>query len=300
MVHVGLDVVQRADVGRREHVRRSGRCASTRPSRSRTSRRHSAAARFRSCVDSDHRDVPRSRLSARQQRCTSSWWPRSSDAVGSSSSSRSDSCASALAMTTRCFSPPLSVCEQPRPRTRTCPVASSACCAIARSSGPSSANAPRCGKASHQHDVEHGEVERRVRFLRHDGDAARQLAPRPVGQRPAVEGDRPGGGVSDAAQQLEQRRLAGAVRAEEADELAAIDRERHAVDAPSARRRVYANDTSTACSTARLSRGCGAVRRYPCRRSRKWPPEASRRAWWWRSFRRLSRREQRRPRRQVS
>ena len=41
--------------------------------------------------------------------------------------------------------------------------------------------------AAHQHDVEHGEVERAVRFLRHDGDAARELAARQPLDRVTVD-----------------------------------------------------------------------------------------------------------------
>jgi len=66
------------------------------------------------------------------------------DAVGSSSSSSSGLCASAPAMTTRCFSPPLSVANR-RASSAPVPVAASASRAIARSAPPSSSNAPRCG-----------------------------------------------------------------------------------------------------------------------------------------------------------
>ena len=79
------------------------------------------------------------------------------------------------------------------------------------------------GKPSHQHDVEDGEIERRVRFLRNERDAPRDLAVRPVGERTTVERHRAAGRTVHAAEQLEQRRLAGSVRPENADQLAALD-----------------------------------------------------------------------------
>ena len=103
-------------------------------------------------------------------------------------------------MTTRCFSPPLSV------RTR-----------APRSSGAGGGQRlPRDGEivraleleraemriASHQHDVEHGEVEGGVRFLRHDGDPPRQLAARQSVDAPPVEHHRADRGVSAPRQQL--------------------------------------------------------------------------------------------------
>ncbi len=54
------------------------------------------------------------------------------------------SCASALAMTTRCFSPPESVLKRRDCRCRV-PVARNASRAMSISSGPSISNAPRCG-----------------------------------------------------------------------------------------------------------------------------------------------------------
>ena len=54
------------------------------------------------------------------------------------------SCASADAMTTRCFSPPLSV-RNGRSANAAVPVAWSAAIAAARSAGPSTSNVPRCG-----------------------------------------------------------------------------------------------------------------------------------------------------------
>ena len=84
-------------------------------------------------------------------------------------------------------------------------------------------------KAAHQDDVEDGEVEGRVGFLRHDGDSPRDVAARPLGHRPAVERHRAGLRTQRAAEDLQQRGLAGAVGAENADQIAAVDGERHAI-----------------------------------------------------------------------
>src|SRR5215467_13837544 len=117
-------------------------CARTRPARSRISSVHSVAARFRSWVETTI-VVPRSRFNCFRSVAISNWKPTSSAVVGSSSRRMSDACASALAMTTRCFSPPLRVANR-RDSSPAVPVAASACRAIAKSSGPSSAKAPRC------------------------------------------------------------------------------------------------------------------------------------------------------------
>ena len=68
----------------------------------------------------------------------------------------------------------------------------------------------------------HGEVERRMRFLRHDGDLLRD------GSRATAAGasrsprrDRAKLRLEHAGQQLQQRRLAAAVRAEQAGQRAA-------------------------------------------------------------------------------
>ena len=163
-----------------------GPCASTRPSRSSTSRRHSAAAKFRSCVESTI-VTPSVAVQALEQRAAlrAGGRRRATPSARRAAAARG-LCASALAMTTRCFSPPLSV-PNDRPSNAAVPVASSARRAMARSSGPSSANGAEVRVAAHQHDVEHAEVERRVRLLRHEGDPPRGsgATSRPAGGRRA-------------------------------------------------------------------------------------------------------------------
>ena len=61
--------------------------------------------------------------------------------------------------------------------------------------------------------------------LRHVGDAARDLGARHAGERPAIDPHRAALRRQQAEQGLEQRGLAGAVGAEQADDLAAADRE---------------------------------------------------------------------------
>ena len=127
----------------------------------------------------------------------------------------SDACASAPAMTTRCFSPPLSVANG-RASSAAVPVAASASRAIARSAGAFELERPEVRIAAHQHHVDDAEIERRLRFLRNDRHAPRQLA-RAVS--PAI--GRPSSStwphlrLQHARQQLQQRRLARSVRAEQ-------------------------------------------------------------------------------------
>ena len=58
--------------------------------------------------------------------------------------------------------------------------------------------------------------------MRASGPAARHVR--------AVDQDAAGGRLQAAGEQVEQRRLAGAVRADQAEQLAAPKRDRHAVD----------------------------------------------------------------------
>ena len=73
-------------------------------------------------------------------------------------------------------------------------------------------------QAQRQLDVSlHGEPREEGRFLEHQGDPA-----------PGV--DSPGGGLVEAGDEVEERALAAARRADEADELAGADLEGHAVE----------------------------------------------------------------------
>ena len=67
-------------------------------------------------------------------------------------------------------------------------------------------------------------------FLRHDGDLLRDLAARQLIDRAIAEPHAAGCGPARAAQQAQQRRLAGTVRSEDAGERAVGEAERDAVD----------------------------------------------------------------------
>ena len=105
-----------------------------------------------------------------------------------------------------------------------CRSPSSASRAIARSLGPSSWNAPRCGWRPISTISSTRVVEGRMRFLRHDGDVPRErrAAAASASARPS-SATVPLVGLQHAGQQLEQRRLAAAVRAEQAGQRAACD-----------------------------------------------------------------------------
>lgn len=81
-----------------------GPAARTRPSASRVTVSAYAPARVRSCSTATTASPARAR--SRAMRMTSSWWPRSRAAVGSSSNSTAARCASARASVTRACSPP--------------------------------------------------------------------------------------------------------------------------------------------------------------------------------------------------
>ena len=69
---------------------------------------------------------------------------------------------------------------------------------------------------AHQHHLHHAELEGGMRFLRHDCDVARQFAPRHRSQRPVAEHHAAALRPQHAAEQLQQRRLAAAVRSKKA------------------------------------------------------------------------------------
>ena len=138
--------------------------------------------------------------------------------VGSSSSRMSDACARAPAMITRCFSPPLSVAND-RDSSAAVPVARNASRAISRSRRSLELERSKMRIAAHQHHVDHAEVERRLRFLRHDAPRA---APAPAAAcratGSAVEQHAARVGAQHAGDDSHQRRLARSIRAEQADD----------------------------------------------------------------------------------
>ena len=74
-------------------------------------------------------------------------------------------------------------------------------------------------------------------LLRHEDDAPPQLVERRLAQVDAAERDAALAGVVGAHEQLRERRLAGAGRADERQVLARLDRERDVGDGGCARRR---------------------------------------------------------------
>ena len=140
----------------------------------------------------------------------------------------SDACASALAMTTRCFSPPLSVANARASRDAV-PVAVKrlACDHLIRRAFELERAEVRV--PSHQHHVDHAEVERRVRFLRHDGDAPGQLAPCQLLDRLAADPHAAGERRQNAGHDAKQRRFPRSVRTEKADDGSAFHLEGHAI-----------------------------------------------------------------------
>jgi hypothetical protein len=82
--------------------------------------------------------------------------------------------------------------------------------------------------APHQRDLEHREVEGDVGFLRDDGHAPRELRAWDPPQVRAVHAYDARGGLQRPGEQLEERRLAGAIRPEDGREPARRDVERDA------------------------------------------------------------------------
>ena len=186
-----------------------------------------AAAKFRSWVETTIA-WPRAACSSRSSAAISSWYARSSAAVGSSSSSsgarrrrlgardlrerRGDDDALLLAAAERGELPILEVSRAGRGER------------LARDRDVVRAldlERAEMRVAPHQHDFEHGVVERRGAF-----PAARPPcgAPRRAAAMspdvPPVERHAPARRPERSGQHLQQRRLAGAIRAEDADEAA--------------------------------------------------------------------------------
>ncbi len=89
--------------------------------------------------------------------------------------------------------------------------------------------------AAEQGDLERGEGQLVRGLLRHHGDAAGALARRERGELVAQQAHRAARGAQRSREQPHQGRLAGAVRTEQADDLAAPDREADAGDPAAAR-----------------------------------------------------------------
>ena len=78
---------------------------------------------------------------------------------------------------------------------------------------------------------QHGLAVQRARMLEHDAGAhARDLVRRPAGDLDAVDAHRAGIGALDAHDQLHHGRFAGAVRADQAQNFAGLNAERHVLD----------------------------------------------------------------------
>ena len=132
-------------------------------------------------------------------------------AAGPPSPVAEEICASAAAMITRCFSPPLRVsncailkregsCRRHR---------------LARDreiAGPFDLEGAKVRVSAHHHHFERGVVEREVSFLRHDRHTHRQRAFRDVSELHAVEHHAcPRDGLDDASQRAKQGCLSRAI-----------------------------------------------------------------------------------------
>ena len=175
----------------------------------------------------------------------------------------SDACASALAITTRCFSPPLKVANA---RVSSA-VRARGTQRVARDllvGGALELERAEVRVAAHQHHVEHAEVEGRVRVLGHDRDPAGEISPRQLLDRPSVEPHASGERFQDARDDAQQRRLAGAVRTEQADDRAPLDLERHAVSmsctcAPCPRGRTSTCGRASTCGWRHVGSGFSRI-----------------------------------------
>jgi len=92
--------------------------------------------------------------------------------------------------------------------------------------------APAVRGSTHRDHVPDAEVEREVGVLGHHRDAATGLARPQASDRVPVDGHDPVVGREHARESSQERRLPGAVRADEADELALVHRYRHRVQDP--------------------------------------------------------------------
>ena len=86
------------------------------------------------------------------------------------------------------------------------------------------------GVAAHQENLHHGEGEALGGLLAHEGETPRSGACIGEGESPAVELHRSRVGNQQSGKETQERRLARAVGADHADELAPIDGEIDAVD----------------------------------------------------------------------
>ena len=180
-----VDVVEIPDPRRRQHlVDRSG--GEHRPSFSITSVWHSAAAKFRSWVETTTESACASWSERRsdaglelvlQVQCGRGFVEQEDRGLLRRPRRSAEICASAAAMMTRCFSPPLRV-ENMRASSASVPVDASAARASATSRGPSICERAEVRIASHQDDFEHAVFEGELRLLRHDRHAPRDLAAR--------------------------------------------------------------------------------------------------------------------------
>ena len=97
--------------------------------------------------------------------------------------------------------------------------------------------------ASHEHELLDRERKRLRQLLRHHGHVAREHRPGQRRERPSRQKDLAARRAQDACEQTDQRRLAGAVRSDHADDLSGLDRHRQRREPegarpPPARRRV--------------------------------------------------------------
>ena len=102
--------------------------------------------------------------------------------------------------------------------------------------------------SSHQHHVDDGEVERRMRLLRYHGDSSREIAAGQPLDRTLVDENAARQRRQNSREHAQQRGLPRSIRPEQADDAAAIDVQRDAIQ--HARRRRAPSASSTVTSIA--------------------------------------------------
>ena len=86
------------------------------------------------------------------------------------------------------------------------------------------------GEATHQHDVQHREVERRMGVLRNHGEPLREPPPIQAFDRLVVEEDAAAMRFQNSRDDSQQRCFAGSIRPDQADRRSAFDVQRDAVE----------------------------------------------------------------------
>ena len=246
---------------RRRPVEREQRSCST------ATRSASRSASSRLCVDTRIAQpaARRSSSSCRTLRVTSGSRPD----VGSSSSRTAGSCSSARASATFCRMPFDSSAARVDRRGRS---ARTSRARDRRAVGVARARRGRRRRCRFSRTVRRSQrpgdsVRNPIRLRSADAGGARQ--------RHAVDRDRAARRRDQPRQHPHRRRLAGAVRAEQRDDLAAPDLERHVVDGGARERREAGAVRSRRRRSAGRSARCAEAGRLPARARAAWPSDSN-------------------------